>query len=74
MKHIKKVEEIGKQLGYESTDCQYAATVGCLSAKLEIVYNDIERLWERPGLDMEDMRHTLLSIQQCLEDVMTDEG
>lgn len=73
MKHIKNVETIGKELGYSSTDMQYAAVVGCLSAKIEMIANEIERLREGiedGGAFVEDYERTIKNIESLLASVI----
>lgn len=73
MKHIKSTETIGKELGYSSPDMQYAAVVGCLSAKVQLIANEIERLREGiedGGAFVEDYERTIRNIETILESVI----
>lgn len=70
MLQIKKTEEIGTKLGYTNPDIQYAAVVGCLGAKIEIIANIINNLWSKPGLEYDDLHRALRSIEQAIEDVV----
>lgn len=72
MKHIKSTETIGKELGYSSTDMQYAAVTGCLSAKIEMIANEIEYLREKTddGAFVEDYERTIKNIEGLLANVM----
>ena len=73
MKHIKSVETVGKELGYKSQDLQYAAVTGCLSAKIQLITNEIERLREGiedGGAFVEDYERTIRNIEMILESVI----
>lgn len=70
MLQIKKTEEIGTKLGYTNPDMQYAAVVGCLGGKIEIIANIINNLWAKPGLEYDDLHRALRSIEQAIEDVV----
>lgn len=73
MMHIKKIEEIGEQLGYHSLDLQYAAVVGCLGGKVEVIANILERLWSTPGLEFSDLHRALMNIDQTIKDVVEED-
>lgn len=70
MLQIKKTGEIGTKLGYTNPDMQYAAVVGCLGGKIEIIANIINNLWAKPGLEYDDLHRALRSIEQTIEDVV----
>lgn len=73
MKHIKSTETIAKELGYNSTEVQYAAVTGCLSGKIELIANQIEHLREGiedGGAFVEDYERTIRNIEMILESVI----
>ncbi len=73
MKHIKSTETIGKELGYSDPERQYAAVTGCLSAKVQLIANEIERLREgieEGGAFVEDYERTIRNIEMILENVI----
>lgn len=73
MKHIKSTETIGKELGYSNPEMQYAAVTGCLSAKVQLIVNEIERLREgieEGGAFVEDYERTIRNIEMILENVI----
>lgn len=73
MMHIKKTGEIGTKLGYTNPDVQYAAVVGCLGGKIEIIANIINNLWAKPGLEYDDLHRALMSIDQTIKDVVEED-
>lgn len=73
MVHVKKTEEIGKQLGYTHPDAQYAAVVGCLAGKVELIANILDQLWSTPGLEFRDLHRALLTIDGTIEDVIEED-
>lgn len=70
MKHIKDTETLGKELGYSRTDLQYAAVVGCLGGKIEVIANILDQLWSTPSLEFRDLHRALMSIDQAIKDVV----
>ena len=72
MKHIKSTETIAKELGYSSTDVQYAAVTGCLSAKIEMIANEIDYLREKTDdrAFVEDYERTIRNIESLLASVI----
>lgn len=72
MLQIKKTEEIGTKLGYTNPSAQYAAVVGCLRGKIEIIANILDQLWSTPGLEYDDLHRALMSIDQVIKDVVEE--
>lgn len=72
MLQIKKTEEIGTKLGYTNPDVQYAAVVGCLGGKIEVIANILDQLWSTPGLEFDDLHRALMSIDHAVKDVVEE--
>lgn len=70
MKHVKSVEKMG--LGYTNIDFLNAGAVGKMSAKIEIVVNEIDHLWTCPGLTYEDLHKALRNIEKIFSDIVEE--
>lgn len=68
-RHVKSAEQLGLEVGYTDSNCQYAAAFGRLGTIIELIAFDLDELWSTPGLTYRDYHATLLNIERLVQQV-----
>lgn len=72
-RHVKTTEQLGLEVGFTGFYGQYGAAVGRLGAAVDLIAGELDTLWETPGLEFEDLRRTLMNIEDIVKKLVVED-